>query len=101
KKNQAFIPLESPKLQQSFQNNSQDLQLEVAGNLGPLAQPTNVNQFDLRRIMYGKKVYYNLNKTQLINVRQLPLKSYQAWMHHWRKKLLDRCQQFAEPLRSY
>ncbi|MBM6604136.1 DNA internalization-related competence protein ComEC/Rec2 [Pediococcus acidilactici] len=98
---QAFIPLESPKLQQSFQNNSQDLQLEVAGNLGPLAQPTNVNQFDFRRIMYGKKVYYNLNKTQLINVRQLPLKSYQAWMHHWRKKLLDRCQQFAEPLRSY
>lgn len=98
---QAFIPLDQSEAIQKLRNNTQDLELTVKGNLGPLAQPTNVNQFDFRRIMYGKKVYYNLSKAQLVAAQQLPLRNFSAWVHHWRKRLLNRCQRFAEPLRSY
>ncbi|MEE6725400.1 hypothetical protein RAO22_04100 [Pediococcus acidilactici] len=52
---QAFIPLDQSEAIQKLRNNTRDLELTVKGNLGPLAQPTNVNQFDFRRIMYGKK----------------------------------------------
>jgi competence protein ComEC len=98
---QAFISIEDATQLSAIANTEKDIELTVQGDVSPIDLPTNINQFDFRRIMYGKKIYFKITKANLQKVQISNQTNLITKMHCWRKKLIKHCQSLPEPLQSY
>lgn len=98
---QVFIPVKTVDDLKKISKTQKVVEFKIKGNIEPLERPTNINQFDFRRIMYGKAVYFKVSKASLIEYNILTKNSLIAKIHSWRKKLLKRCTKLEEPLQSY
>lgn len=98
---QVFIPVKTVDDLKKISKTQKVVEFKIKGNIEPLERPTNINQFDFRRIMYGKAVYFKVSKASLIEYNILTKNSLIAKIHSWRKKLLERCIKLEEPLQSY
>lgn len=101
KATQVFIPIKDGATIRNISKAKGDIQVKVRGNIEPLDPPTNVNQFDFRRIIYGKRVHFKIEKCTLTDYSIVSGKSVVTWLHLWRKILIQRCQRLPNPLQSY
>jgi competence protein ComEC len=98
---QAFIPVKTPQDFEKIKSSKNDLIFKIKGNIEPLDKTTNINQFDFRRIMYGKSIYFKVGKCKLVEYDNLTENKLISRIHGWRKQLLERCSNLSEPLQSY